>query len=214
MSFFMTKCKIYISLLACLILIQCADARVARKAIKNNCSIPSTNHAFLEIVGIEPTGTTKDLTGFYKYFTYVFKQPFFDVEDRCRHTNLVVEGLNDNDDYKVHYWENRQKKTSGKMAVFLTREYHAKLCRDYYTIIRKGDKKYFWQGTACIGSSAQLSKQIIGYHSHWHFYNYQPDQSGGRPILESWGTYNDAEHPNVRQSRYKFHCTKTPWKCR
>ena len=135
MSFFMTKCKIYISLLACLILIQCADARVARKAIKNNCSIPSTNHAFLEIVGIEPTGTTKDLTGFYKYFTYVFKQPFFDVEDRCRHTNLVVEGLNDNDDYKVHYWENRQKKTSGKMAVFLTREYHAKLCRDYLTVL-------------------------------------------------------------------------------
>lgn len=110
--------------------------------------------------------------------------------------------------------QSKQKELSGKMAVFLTREYHAKLCRDYYTIIRKGDKKYFWQGTACIGSGSQLSKQIIGYHSHWHFYNYQPNQSGGRPILESWVTYNDAEHPNVRQSRYKFHCTKTPWKCR
>ena len=70
----MTKCKIYISLLACLILIQCADARVARKAIKNNCSIPSTNHAFLEIVGIEPTGTTKDLTGFYSTFLIKFNR--------------------------------------------------------------------------------------------------------------------------------------------
>ena len=117
----MTKCKIYISLFACLILIQCADARVARKAIKNNCSVPSTNHAFLEITSIEPTGTTKDIAGFYKYFSYVFKQPFFDIEDRCRHANLVVAGLNDNEDYKVHYWNNKQKKNIGKNRCFFNK---------------------------------------------------------------------------------------------
>lgn len=212
MNFFMTKCK-YFLIIPLVLLFQCADWRVATKAIKHQCNVPSTNHAFLEIASIQPTGTTKDLQGFYKYFTYIFKQPFFDVEDRCKHTKMIIDALYDNEDHKIHSWNNSNKKTSGKMAVFLTREYYGKICRDYYTIISNDKKKYFWQGTACMGGLNQLSKKYITYNSNWVFYNYKTNQSAGRPILESWETYNDVDHPSIRQKMYHFHCSKKNWRC-
>lgn len=212
MNFFMTRCN-YIYIIIFLLLNQCADFKVAREAINYKCNVPSINHAFLEISSIEATGTTKDLKGFYKYFTYVFKQPFFDVVDRCTHTKIIINGLYDNEDHKVHFWNNLNNKTSGKMAVFLTREYDGKICRDYYTIISNSVKKYYWQGTACMGSPNQLSNEAIVHNSYWNFYSYSADQSSGRPILKSFGTYNDAEHPNIREKNYFLYCSRERWKC-
>jgi len=213
MNFFMTNYKIL--LLFFLILTpSCADWRVAMKAKKHGCNVPSTNYAFLEIAGIEPTGTTKDFTGYYKYFTYIFKKPFFDVEDRCRHSRIVVHALNENNDFKVFKWSNKNKKTSGKAVVTMTREYGRKICKDYYSFISKETKRYVYQGTACLGPHSSLSQKAIAFNDHWIFYPYKTNQSGGRPILESWGTLNDIDHPDIRKSKYKFHCTRTPWRCR
>lgn len=214
MNSFMINYRSYILLFPLLFFISCADWRVAMKARQYGCSVPSTNHAFLEIASIEPTGTTKDFMSYYKYFTYIFKTPFFDTEDRCRHSKIVINALNNNNDFKVFRWSNEKKKTSGKVLVTMTREYGRKICKDYYSFITNSKKRYVYQGTACIGPTSSLSPYIIGAKDYWYFYPYKANQSAGRPILESWGTLNDVDHPDIRQSKYKFHCTKNPWQCR
>ena len=206
------KIKIYLILIIFIFINQCADWRVATKAARQECHVPSVNHAFLSIAGIEPTGTTKDLNGLFKYFTYTFKQPFFDLEDRCRHANIVIAALNNNNDFIIHRWNNKVKNTGGKIIVTLTKEFGIKICRDYYTYIHKKKKRYVYQGTACTGK--ELAKKSLGSKDYWVFYPYKTNQSQGRPILESWGTLNDNDHPDIKRSKYHFHCRKTPWRFR
>ena len=69
----------------------CVDTRVTWKAIDMGCVVPSANLAFVEISQIQSTGTTRDFAGIAKYAKYVFKKPIIDVEDRCKHTKVVID---------------------------------------------------------------------------------------------------------------------------
>lgn len=214
MNFFMINFKKFNFLMFVILILSlnsCADLKQSREAYNKSCKAPSANYAFLEIRGIQPTGTTKDLRGYYKYFSYIFKEPILKVDDRCKHTNTLLKALYDNEDHKVYRWINSNNKTSGKIIITLSREYGTKICRDYYSYINVPDKRYVYQGTACIGN--QLADPTITVIDYWNFYPYQSNQMSGRPILESWGTLNDVEHIDKKRSNYKFHCSKNPSRC-
>ena len=126
----------------------CVDTRVTWKAIDMGCVVPSANLAFVEISQIQSTGTTRDFAGIAKYAKYVFKKPIIDVEDRCKHTKVVIDALKNAKDFEPYQWKSPNKNTEGKIIIFSSRDYAKKACRDYYTYIDDGKKRYGYRGTA------------------------------------------------------------------
>ena len=119
MNFFMINFKKFNSLMFIILILSlnsCADLRQSHEAYNKSCKAPSANYAFLEIRGIQPTGTTKDLRGYYKYFSYIFKEPILKVDDRCTHTKTLLKALYDTEDHKVYSWINSNNNT---LAIFI-----------------------------------------------------------------------------------------------
>lgn len=195
----------------------CADTRVSWKAMDMGCVVPSANIAFVEISQIQSTGTTRDIAGIAKYVKYVFKKSILDVEDRCKHTKVIIDALKNADDYEPYKWKSPDKNTAGKIVIFSSRDYAKKVCRDYYTYISNGKKIYGYRGTACLGTKDVLSPypDLLSRVGHWHFYEYYPTQVGSNPIkLDYLSLQFSPPTPDIRRQLFKFRCSKEPWKCR
>ena len=120
----------------------CADTRIPWKAQELGCFVPSANIAFVEISKIQSTGTTRDIAGILKYTKYIFKNSILDLEDRCKHSKVVINSLEKASDFEPNEWNSENKNTSGKVIIFSTRDYAKKVCRDYYTYIDNGKNTF------------------------------------------------------------------------
>ena len=213
----LNKLKFILSLLLFLSLNSCMDTRVSWKAIDMGCAVPSANLAFVEISQIQSTGTTRDFAGIAKYAKYVFKKPIIDLEDRCKHSKVVIDALKNAEDFEPYQWKSPNKNTQGKIVIFSSRDYAKKACRDYYTYIDDGKKRYGYRGTACVGEKDVLSPypDLLSKVGYWHFYDYYPMQVGSNPIRLDYLSLQFNPHtPDIRRQLFKFRCSKQPWNCR
>ena len=198
-------------------LLGCADTRVSWQARDKGCVVPSANRAFLEIMQIQPTGTTRDVVGIFKYAGYVFKKSILDLNDRCTHSKLIVDKLNNGADHVPYRWSNKNNNTKGKIIIFSTREYAKKVCRDYYSYITSNDKKNVWKGTACIGTRDSLSPvpDLLSRVGYWHFYNFYDNQAGSNPVKNDFMyAFSNPQTEDIRRKLFKFHCSRNPSRCR
>ena len=196
----------------------CADTRISWKAQELGCFVPSANIAFVEISKIQSTGTTRDIAGILKYTKYIFKNSILDLEDRCKHSKVVINSLEKASDFEPNEWNSENKNTSGKVIIFSTRDYAKKVCRDYYTYIDNGKKRYGYRGTACAGASDALAQfpDLISKIGYWHFYDYYPNQLGSTPVKPRGyiSLQFNPLTPDIRRQLFKFNCNREPWQCR
>ena len=210
----LNKLKFILSLLLFLSLNSCMDTVVSRKAIDMGCAVPSANLAFVEISQIQTTGTTRDIAGIAKYAKYVFKKPIIDLEDRCKHSKVVINALTNAEDFEPYQWKSSTKNTQGKIIIFSSRDYEKKACRDYYTYIDDGKKRYGYRGTACIGEKAVLSPypDLLSKVGYWHFYDYYPMQVGSNPIrLNYLSLQFNPYTPDLKRKLFRFRSPRNRW---
>lgn len=190
--------------------------RVSWKALDKGCYVPSANRAFLEISQIKSTGTTRDVSGLFKYTNFMFKKSILNLEERCLHSNLIIQALTSGKNFKPYIWENESTGSKGKIVIFSTRSYMKKFCRDYYSYITANNKKHIWKGTACVGSRDTLAPypDLISRVGKWHFYNFYNNQAGSNPVKnENLYAFTNPERPEIRRQLFKFHCSRNPSAC-
>ena len=167
-----------------LILNGCSNTTVSWKARDLGCHVPSANMAFLEIMQLQQTGTKQDLGSLLKYVDYTFKKSILNLDDRCKHSQLIIKALYSGEDLKPYAWNSQYNNTDGKIIIFSSREYVKKICRDYYSYISSKQKKYVWKGTACMGSKDVLAPEpdLISKVDDWYFYHFYNSQNGSNPL--------------------------------
>jgi surface antigen len=177
--------KIFILFLSFTLLQNCS--RTYWKAQDNNCLSPGANYYTQEALNYH------ERTKHYRYHSGLgvakfFQSGFikqFDLQDRCRHTQVLLEALNNGDDLMSFEWKNNEKKTYGKIKLLKTypkyRSYSDEVCRDYISFIGIKDKIKQHKFRACnykLQAFGGLPMDKFGYgippmikFSGWEFYN-------------------------------------------
>tara|TARA_B100000963_G_scaffold332956_1_gene324918 strand:+ start:3062 stop:3622 length:561 start_codon:yes stop_codon:yes gene_type:complete len=157
------------------------------EASRNGCLGPAANYYTQDAINFNERTKT------YQYqsplvFVKIFKSMFgkqLELEDRCKHTEILTKALNNPNDLQSYSWENKKLQTFGKVKILKTKprpqSFNGEVCRDYISFIGIKDKVKKYGFRACnyrlsLFDGAPVNSQgftipPLSNFGGWEFYN-------------------------------------------
>ena len=112
---------------------------------KEFCNAPSVKSGSFNVDNMPDENPLKTLGIIANIFSWNLPQ-----EDKCLHSEIVLQALFSLDTHESINWENKKNNTSGEIDILLIRPRQGGYCKDYKVSIRKGNKYRTLKKRACI----------------------------------------------------------------